>query len=100
MLLTQAQLRRLLARQRGWLRQGDALVRDLRFRDFDEAMTVAQRIGERAVDYQRRPDMYIEAGRLRLSIPNRHHAGITLAEIRLAAKVNDVLEAQREPARV
>jgi pterin-4a-carbinolamine dehydratase len=36
----------------------------------------------------------IEAGRVRLSIPNRHNAGITEAERRLAAKVDAVIDAR------
>jgi pterin-4a-carbinolamine dehydratase len=49
-------------------------------------------VGRRAVDYSRHPDMSIRGGRVKLAIANPHHAGITLAELRLAAKVNAVVE--------
>jgi pterin-4a-carbinolamine dehydratase len=74
------------------------LVRDLRFRDFDEAFAFVGYIARGAVDYERRPDMTIsEFNHVRLAINNLHHAGITEAERRLAAKV-DTLVAWRFPA--
>jgi 4a-hydroxytetrahydrobiopterin dehydratase len=78
--------------QRGWLREGDALVRELAFRDFDEAMRFVERVARAAVDYLRRPDICIlEFNRVRLTIANPHHGPLTLAEVRLAAKVDAVI---------
>jgi pterin-4a-carbinolamine dehydratase len=71
---------------------GDRLVRELSMRDFDEAMRMAERIAEAAEDHFRRPDMCItEFNRLRIIVANPHHAGITEAERRLAAKVDAVV---------
>jgi pterin-4a-carbinolamine dehydratase len=75
-----------------WRQRGQALVRELRFRDFDEAMGFVQRVADEAVDYGRRPDMCIlESNHVRLSVANPHHAGITLAEQRLIDKVDAVV---------
>jgi pterin-4a-carbinolamine dehydratase len=75
-----------------WKQRGEALVRELRFRDFDEAMGFLQRVADAAVDYGRRPDMCIlESNHVRLSVANPHHAGITLAEQRLIDKVDAVV---------
>jgi pterin-4a-carbinolamine dehydratase len=75
-----------------WTQRGEALVRELRFRDFDEAMGFLQRVADAAVDYGRRPDMCIlESNHVRLSVANPHHAGITLAEQRLIDKVDAVV---------
>lgn len=76
----------------GWRWQGDDLVRELRFRDFDEGMAFLEQVARRAEDYKRRPDMSISANRVRLRIANPHRAGITLAELRLADKVNAIVE--------
>jgi 4a-hydroxytetrahydrobiopterin dehydratase len=77
----------------GWRREGDAMARELRFRDFDSAMRFLERVAEVANDYGRRPDMCIsEFNHVRLAISNQHHAGFTLAEARLAGKVNAVIE--------
>ena len=76
----------------GWKVSGDRLVRELLMRDFDEAMRMAERIAQGAEDHFRRPDMCItEFNRLRIIVANPHHAGITEAERRLAAKVDAVV---------
>ena len=67
-------------------------MRELSMRDFDEAMRMAERIAQEAEDHFRRPDMCItEFNRLRIIVANPHHAGITEAERRLAAKVDAVV---------
>jgi pterin-4a-carbinolamine dehydratase len=77
------------------LRDG-ALVRELRTRDFDQAMEILERVAACAIDYGRRPDMCIsEFNHLRLSISNPHHAGFTAAELRLATKVSAALDGER-----
>jgi pterin-4a-carbinolamine dehydratase len=82
-----------------WKQRGEALVRELRFRDFDEAMAFVQRVADEAVDYGRRPDMCIlESNHVRLSVANPHHAGITLAEQRLLDKVDAVVAAEYDHA--
>jgi pterin-4a-carbinolamine dehydratase len=49
--------------RRGWRPEGGALTRELTFRDFDEAMGFAEEIGQKAVDYFRRPGLTIESNR-------------------------------------
>jgi pterin-4a-carbinolamine dehydratase len=84
--------RRQSARQ-GWRRVGQSLVRELSFRDFDEARSFVDRVAEAAEDHFRRPDMcLLDFNRVRLTITNPHHAGVTDAELRLARKVDAVIE--------
>jgi pterin-4a-carbinolamine dehydratase len=94
MSLSDEQVDRALAGQQGWRRTGLALVRELTLRDFDEAMRFFERVAAAAVDYGgRRPDMCIsEFNRVRLTIANLHHAPLTQAELRLAEKVNAILD--------
>jgi 4a-hydroxytetrahydrobiopterin dehydratase len=75
-----------------WRRENGALVRELAFRDFEEAKDVAEFIAENVEDYHRHPDLEITLNRLRIVIANLHHAGITRAEERLAAKVDQALQ--------
>jgi 4a-hydroxytetrahydrobiopterin dehydratase len=76
----------------GWQRRGEALVRELAMRDFDEAFELVGRIARTAEDHFRRPDMCIsEFNRVRLTIDNPHHAGLTLAEVRLVDKVDHAI---------
>jgi 4a-hydroxytetrahydrobiopterin dehydratase len=77
----------------GWRRTGESLVRELAFRDFDAAIAFMQRVAACAEDHLRRPDMCIvDFNRVRLTITNPHHAGLTPAELRLAGKVNEVID--------
>jgi 4a-hydroxytetrahydrobiopterin dehydratase len=93
MVMSTAEVDEALSRRRGWKRIGDALVRELRFRDFEDALRFLERVAQAAVDYRRRPDMCIsEYNHVRLSVSNLHHAGFTLAEMRLAEKVNAILD--------
>lgn len=76
----------------GWRRTGESLVRELSFRDFDEAIAFLERVAASAEDHLRRPDMRIfDFNRVRLTITNPHHAGVTEAELRLVEKVNRVI---------
>jgi pterin-4a-carbinolamine dehydratase len=76
----------------GWKIENDALVRELTMRDFDEAFRLVGRIAAAAEDHFRRPDMCIsEFNRVRIVVANPHHAGITDAETRLAAKVDGAI---------
>jgi 4a-hydroxytetrahydrobiopterin dehydratase len=78
----------------GWRRDGESLVRELTFRDFEAAHAFVDRLAQAAVDYQRRPDLCILwTNHVRIVVANLHDAGITLAELRLAAKVDAFLEA-------
>jgi 4a-hydroxytetrahydrobiopterin dehydratase len=72
---------------------GPVLVRELRFRDFAEAIDFVERVAAAAVDYERRPDMCIGSyNHVRLMIGNLHHGPITAAEQRLAGKVDAIVE--------
>jgi pterin-4a-carbinolamine dehydratase len=80
------------ARTLGWRDEGDALVRRLLCRDSAEAAKVANELADRAVDWNRRPDVTVESAWLRVVCANRHHVGVTLAELRLATKVTAVID--------
>jgi pterin-4a-carbinolamine dehydratase len=75
-----------------WRQENGVLLRELHFRDFDAAFRFVGIVGRGCVDYQRRPDMAIsEFNHVRLSIANPHHAGVTHAELRLAARVDAII---------
>jgi pterin-4a-carbinolamine dehydratase len=81
----------------GWQVRPNALVRELAFRDYEEAKAFADYIAEHVDDYHRHPDLAITLNRVRVEISNLHHAGVTRAEERLAEKVDAVL-AENHPA--
>jgi pterin-4a-carbinolamine dehydratase len=76
-----------------WGLEGRALVREWRFRDFDTALGFVEQISHEAVDHLRRPHLCIdELNHVRVTITNLHNGDLTLAEHRLAAKVDAVIE--------
>jgi pterin-4a-carbinolamine dehydratase len=77
---------------KGWKVRDETLVREIVARDFDEAFALIARIAAAAEDHFRRPDMCVSAfNRVRIIVANPNHAGITAAETRLAAKVDEVV---------
>jgi 4a-hydroxytetrahydrobiopterin dehydratase len=79
----------------GWRRVGLALVHELSFHDFEEAFAFATRVAHEAVDHLRRPDICVfDFNRVRLTLANPHHAGLSEAEWRLARKVDAILSAK------
>jgi 4a-hydroxytetrahydrobiopterin dehydratase len=104
-IMTEEELREALAQRPGWRRQGDALVREHLFRDYPEALAYLERVGLAAEDWFRHPDVAIVDGnRVRVTIANPNNAGLTEAELRLAARVDeaevrpDVPRPEIEPA--
>jgi pterin-4a-carbinolamine dehydratase len=85
------ELAEVITAYRTWRHERKALVRELSFRDFDAAWEFLERTVRSTEDHGRRPDIYISGGHVELTIRNPHHLDITLAELRLAAKVNSVL---------
>ena len=83
----------------GWQVRRNALVRELAFRDYEEAKAFADYIAEHVDDYHRHPDLVITLNRVRVVIANLHHAGVTRAEERLAKKVDAVLAANHPATR-
>ena len=76
-----------------WRRAGQSLVRELAFRDFDQAIAFVEQLASVSEDHLRRPNMCIlDFNRVRLTITNPRHAGITPAELRLAGKVDAFLD--------
>ena len=95
-----ADVDRALAAQPRWRRDGDAIVRELQLRDFEAAFRLVERVARDAADHGRRPDMCIsEYNKVRLRIENPHHAGITLAEVRLAALTDTAVGDVPAPSR-
>jgi pterin-4a-carbinolamine dehydratase len=92
-ILDAAALRRALREHPAWKIEGQQLVRELRFKDFERAFACVSRLARDARDVHRHPDICLEGGnRVRVLIANPHHAGFTVAELRLVEKVDAVLQ--------
>ncbi len=93
-ILSDEEVREALAGRRAWRRSGDTLVRERALKDFAEALAFLELIGGAVEDYGRHPDIAITGGnRVRVIVSNPNGAGITEAELRLIAKVDEVADA-------
>jgi 4a-hydroxytetrahydrobiopterin dehydratase len=74
-----------------WRREGDEVVRDWKFHDFAEAMGFANRVGEAAEEANHHPDILIHSwNRVRLSLTNHSAGGLTEADFKLAARLDEL----------
>jgi pterin-4a-carbinolamine dehydratase len=97
--LREWEVRRALADRPNWRLDGDRLVRRVHGRDFLHALALVRAVAVQAEDFGRHPNVRIdEVGHITFSISNPNHAGITVAELRLADKVDAALADQLAPA--
>ena len=74
-----------------WDREGDELVRDWKFEDFDEAIAFVNRVAEAAEEANHHPDILLHGwNKVRLSLANHSAGGLTEADFDMA-KVFDGL---------
>ena len=92
-ILTAAEVGRALESRPGWRYSGNALVRALQFRDVASVRAFAEQLADSATYFGHRPDVAVrDDGHVVLSLVNHNHAGVTVAELALADKIDGVLE--------
>ena len=77
-----------------WRREGDEIVRDLKFSDFAQAMAFVNRVAEAAEAANHHPDILIHGwNRVRLSVTNHAQGGLTEADFALAGQIDGLTAA-------
>ncbi len=72
-----------------WVRQGDEIVRDLLFENFDEAFGYVGQVAEIAQAYNHHPDILIHGwNKVKLSLTNHAAGGLTEIDFDLAAQID------------
>ena len=72
-----------------WRREGDEIVRELKFADFAEAMAFVNRVAAAAEEANHHPDILVHGwNKVRLSVTNHSEGGLTEADFKLAATVD------------
>ena len=75
-----------------WKQEGDAIVRDLEFADFKEAMAAVNRVADAAEGADHHPDILVHGwNKVRLSVTNHSAGGLTQADFDLARTIDDLL---------
>jgi 4a-hydroxytetrahydrobiopterin dehydratase len=74
-----------------WTRDGDAIVRDLRFPDFAAAMAYVNRVAEVAEAANHHPDILVHGwNNVRLTLSTHSVGGLTRADVEMAGRIDDV----------
>jgi 4a-hydroxytetrahydrobiopterin dehydratase len=87
-LLDQDGIKRELAETPGWEIVGDAIVRNLTFEDFAEAMAYVNRVAEVAEEANHHPDIAISWNKVTLTQTTHAAGGLTEHDFALARRLN------------
>jgi 4a-hydroxytetrahydrobiopterin dehydratase len=72
-----------------WEREDDQIARELKFADFAEAMSFANRVAEVAEELDHHPDILVHGwNRVRLSVTTHSEGGLTAGDFELARRVD------------
>jgi 4a-hydroxytetrahydrobiopterin dehydratase len=72
-----------------WQREGDEIVRELKFEDFAAAMAFVNRVAEEAEEANHHPDILVHGwNRVRLSLTNHSAGGLTDADFEMASRID------------
>lgn len=75
-----------------WEREGDEIVRELRFEDFAAAIAFVNRVAEAAEEANHHPDIFIHGwNKVKLALSNHSAGGLTEVDFTMASRF-DTLE--------
>jgi 4a-hydroxytetrahydrobiopterin dehydratase len=75
-----------------WEREGDEIVRELKFDDFAGAMAFANRVADAAEEANHHPDILVHGwNKVRLSLTNHSQGGLTEADFKLARTIDGLV---------
>ncbi|MCM8746208.1 4a-hydroxytetrahydrobiopterin dehydratase [Thermomicrobium sp. CFH 73360] len=89
--LDDASIARALESLPAWERQGDALVREVKFKNFREAMAFVNRVADVAEEHRHHPDITIRYNRVQLLLTTHEAGGLTERDVELARRIDGLL---------
>jgi len=87
--LTRTEIDNLLRSQTDWKLEEGKLVRDWTFKDFVEAMSFVNQVGEMAEAAGHHPDIDIRYNRVRLGLVSHDAGGITERDAAMASRLSE-----------
>jgi len=74
-----------------WQREGDEIVRELKFEDFAAAMAFVNHVAQTAEEANHHPDILVHGwNKVRLSLTNHSAGGLTGADFDMAATIDGI----------
>lgn len=75
-----------------WRREGEEIVRDLKFDDFAGAIAFVDRVAEAAEDANHHPDILVHGwNKVRLSLTNHSEGGLTAIDFDMAQRFDGLV---------
>ena len=73
----------------GWRREGDAIVKDLKFEDFRGAMAFVDEVADAAEEMHHHPDILVHGwNRVRLTLTTHSAGGLTENDFDMAGRID------------
>lgn len=89
MRLSEEEIEKRLAQVAGWNREGDQIVRELKFENFKSAMSFVNQVADEAEAMDHHPDIFIHGwNNVRLSVMTHSRGGLTEKDFQLAERIN------------
>jgi 4a-hydroxytetrahydrobiopterin dehydratase len=74
-----------------WRREGDAIIRDLKFDDFAAAMAYVNRVADLAEEANHHPDILVHGwNKVRLTFTTHSEGGLTDNDFQMARRVDEL----------
>jgi 4a-hydroxytetrahydrobiopterin dehydratase len=74
-----------------WRREGESIVRDLKFDDFAAAMAYVNRVAELAEEVNHHPDILVHGwNNVRLTLTTHSEGGLTDNDFQMARRIDDL----------
>jgi 4a-hydroxytetrahydrobiopterin dehydratase len=93
-LLTDDEISAALVGLPSWRREGDTIVRELRFPTFPDAMAFVDRVADLAEAADHHPDIDIRWRRVVLSLTTKASHGLTARDVGLATQIDAEVDAE------
>ena len=87
-LLSDEELERGLRALPGWVRDGDAIVKQFEFVDFKESIAFVNRVTPVAEEMNHHPDLLISWNTVTASLSTHSEGGLTANDLELAARID------------
>jgi 4a-hydroxytetrahydrobiopterin dehydratase len=88
--LSDAEITAELGRLKGWLRDGNSLVKTYAFHRFADGIAFVQRLATAADDMDHHPDIDIRYTKIKVALSTHSAGGITALDAKLAAEAERV----------
>ena len=89
--LTEEQITQNLSQHGLWRREGNEIVRDLKFKDFTAALAFVNLVGAQAEEIDHHPDILLHGwNNVRLSVMTHSEGGLTDMDFEFARRVDQI----------